>query len=64
MKRVDGKDGWKKMYCPWSFKTWHAWGKWDEIKQKYICTCDPCRPPKKEAINANRMEGHTGRDIS
>ena len=44
MRRTDGKNGWKKMPCPWSSTGW-SWGKVVN-EQVDECTCEPCKAPK------------------
>ena len=36
----------KKVGCRWSKTNW-AWAWWNERKGRYICTCRPCKVPKR-----------------
>ena len=44
MRRTEGKNGWKKMPCPWSSTGW-SWGKVVN-EQVDECTCEPSKAPK------------------
>ena len=40
---------WRKQVCPWALKTNYAWAYSENADGvNYKCTCQECKPPKKE----------------